>query len=111
MATILQKCVLATVGMLVVTRRKIPTHRSPVLLHSKNSVFKTSESPSSSQPLSAIAERPDVSGGDDSEEEEDEEGGWKTPTPAPYNTSKDEGVLKAGYLWKKGERRKVMLFV
>lgn len=61
------------------------------------------------QPLSSIAERRDGSGGEDSEDEEDEEeGGWKTAngSPSPQG-SVDEGVLKAGYLWKKGERRKV----
>lgn len=64
--------------------------------------------PSTSQPpLSSIAERRSDSG-EDSEEEEAAEGGWKTagPRSKPRN-SIDESVIKAGYLWKKGERRKV----
>lgn len=60
-------------------------------------------------PLSSIAEVRDGSGGEDSEEEEEEEeGGWKTAdVPSNPHGSLDEGVIKAGYLWKKGERRKV----
>ena len=44
----------------------------------------------------------------DEEDEEDEEGGWRTQDllSAPRG-SLDETVIKAGYLWKKGERRKV----
>ncbi|KAM6504484.1 pleckstrin-like protein [Amanita muscaria] len=55
-------------------------------------------------PLSAIAERRDVSGEDT---EDEEEGGWKTASMKdnPAN-SIGEGVIKSGYLWKKGERRK-----
>ena len=64
---------------------------------------------SSQPPLSSIAERRSHSGGEESEEDEDdEEGGWRTQdvlgTP---RGSLDETVIKAGYLWKKGERRKV----
>jgi len=62
------------------------------------------------QPLSSIAERRSGSGGEDSEDDDDEgEGGWKTADVATANPqgSADEGVIKAGYLWKKGERRKV----
>ncbi|KAI0701890.1 hypothetical protein C8T65DRAFT_741641 [Cerioporus squamosus] len=48
-------------------------------------------------PLQSIAERRSQSGGEESEEdEEDEEGAG----------SLDETVIKTGYLWKKGERRK-----
>ena len=64
---------------------------------------------SSQPPLSSIAERRSHSGGEESEEdEEDEEGGWRTQDllSAPRG-SLDETVIKAGYLWKKGERRKV----
>jgi len=61
-------------------------------------------------PLSSIAERRSVSGGEDSEDEDadEEEGGWKTAeTRHPQDQgSVDESVIKAGYLWKKGERRK-----
>ncbi|KAJ7679034.1 pleckstrin-like protein [Mycena polygramma] len=60
--------------------------------------------------LSSIAERGSGSGGEDSEDEDadEEEGGWKTghARPQPGGGSVDESVIKAGYLWKKGERRK-----
>lgn len=63
------------------------------------------------QPLSSIAERRSGSGGEDSEDDDDDEGegGWKTAQigEGPQQSSIDEGVIKAGYLWKKGERRKV----
>ncbi|KAI0687735.1 hypothetical protein BC835DRAFT_1224480, partial [Cytidiella melzeri] len=56
-------------------------------------------------PLQVIAER--RSSGEESEEdEEDEEDGWKTQTAGRPRGSHDETVLKTGYLWKKGERRK-----
>lgn len=62
----------------------------------------------SQSPLQAIAEGRSGSGGEESEEdEEDEEGGWKTS--GQPRGSHDETVLKTGYLWKKGERRKVSL--
>ncbi|KAF8920358.1 hypothetical protein CPB85DRAFT_1211936 [Mucidula mucida] len=55
-------------------------------------------------PLSSIAEARSNSGGEDTDDDEDEEeGGWKT---AARHNSVDESVIKAGYLWKKGERRK-----
>lgn len=61
-------------------------------------------------PLQAIAERRSGSGGEESEEdEEDEEGGWKSETAGKPRGSHEETVLKTGYLWKKGERRKVSL--
>ncbi|KAI0787455.1 hypothetical protein C8Q74DRAFT_1196304 [Fomes fomentarius] len=62
----------------------------------------------SSQPLTSIAERRSHSGGEESEEdEEDEEGGWRVQdVTATMRGSLDETVIKAGYLWKKGERRK-----
>ncbi|KAG6813963.1 hypothetical protein H0H92_005218 [Tricholoma furcatifolium] len=61
---------------------------------------------SSMPPLSSIAERRSGSG-EDSEEEEEEEGGWKSAgiRERPRG-SVDESVIKSGYLWKKGERRK-----
>ncbi|KAJ7707434.1 hypothetical protein B0H17DRAFT_1032685 [Mycena rosella] len=60
--------------------------------------------------LSSIAERRSGSGEDSEDEDEDEEeGGWKTADardkPHPRGSA-DESVIKAGYLWKKGERRK-----
>src|ERR1700676_1316737 len=55
-------------------------------------------------PLTSIAERRSGSG-DESEEDEDEEGGWRTAdVRAKPRGSADETVIKAGYLWKKGER-------
>jgi len=62
-------------------------------------------------PLTSIAERRSGSG-DESEEDEDEEeeGGWKTAdVRGKPRGSADETVIKAGYLSKKGERRKVCL--
>ncbi|GLB40336.1 putative PH domain containing protein [Lyophyllum shimeji] len=57
-------------------------------------------------PLSSIAERQSGSG-EDSDEEEEEEGGWKSADIRGHaRDSIDESVIKSGYLWKKGERRK-----
>ena len=56
--------------------------------------------------LSSIAERRSGSGEDT--EDEDDEGGWKTAEGTEQTrASFDESVIKTGYLWKKGERRKV----
>lgn len=65
----------------------------------------------SSQPLSAIAERP-MSGAEESEEEDDDvAGGWRQGAEAQVvGASAGTGnvVLHSGYLWKKGSgRRKV----
>jgi hypothetical protein len=58
-------------------------------------------------PLTSIAERRVGSGEDSEDEDEEEVGGWKTADAGvTANNSVDEGVIKAGYLWKKGERRK-----
>ena len=63
---------------------------------------------SSQPPLSSIAERRSNSGEDTDEEEDTVQGGWKTAdVPVKPRSSVDESVIKAGYLWKKGERRKV----
>lgn len=60
------------------------------------------------QPLSSIAERGSASG-EDSDEEEEEEGGWKSAgIEGRPRDSMEESVIKSGYLWKKGERRKVL---
>ncbi|TFK70317.1 PH-domain-containing protein [Pluteus cervinus] len=56
-------------------------------------------------PLSAIAERGSGSG-EDSEEEEEEEGGWKSAGIRAIPRGSEGTVIKSGYLWKKGERRK-----
>lgn len=62
------------------------------------------------QPLTSIAERRSASG-DESEEDEDEEGeigGWRSAdVRGKPRGSAEETVIKAGYLSKKGERRKV----
>ncbi|KIM40019.1 hypothetical protein M413DRAFT_446908 [Hebeloma cylindrosporum] len=62
---------------------------------------------SSQPPLSSIAERRSDSG-EDTEDEVAVEGGWKTADVRANRrrNSVDESVIKAGYLWKKGERRK-----
>jgi len=61
---------------------------------------------SSQAPLTSIAERA-LGSGEESEEDEEEEGPWKTADKSQYmQDSVDEGVIKSGYLWKKGERRK-----
>ena len=63
---------------------------------------------STQPPLSSIAERRSNSGEDTEDEDDVVEGGWKTAdVPAKPRSSVDESVIKAGYLWKKGERRKV----
>jgi hypothetical protein len=62
----------------------------------------------SQAPLSAIAERRSGSG-EDTEDDDEEEGGWKTAKMKDKVTDAvEEGVIKSGYLWKKGERRKVL---
>ncbi|KAG2074328.1 PH-domain-containing protein, partial [Suillus decipiens] len=64
-------------------------------------------SSTSQHPLSSIAEGRAGSGEESDEDEEEEEGGWRTVTRAekPHG-SFDEKMIKSGYLWKKGERRK-----
>lgn len=59
---------------------------------------------SASHPLSSIAERRSASGGEESEEEDD---GWRVETEGTQREALHDTVLKTGYLWKKGERRKV----
>ncbi|KAH8117773.1 PH-domain-containing protein [Phellopilus nigrolimitatus] len=66
----------------------------------------------SSKPLSSIAERRSGSGDDDSDEEEDPECDEEWPQENDHNHEAqkkrpdDDSVIKMGYLWKKGERRK-----
>lgn len=58
----------------------------------------------------AERERRALSGDDSEEEEEDDdgEGGWRTAdVPRALRGTADETIIKTGYLWKKGERRKV----
>jgi hypothetical protein len=66
-------------------------------------------SAASHPPLTSIAERRD--GSDSEEEDDEEEGGWKTATAnaTPAHAGSVEEVIKTGYLWKKGERRKVRI--
>jgi hypothetical protein len=67
-------------------------------------------SASISQPLSSIAERRTGSGEDSEEDDEDEvhDCGWKAAdVKGKMRGNTEEIVIKAGYLWKKGERRKV----
>jgi hypothetical protein len=90
---------------------------SDTVLYTDNNVLAAGAGVSSSygasvqvQPLlSSIAERRSASGGEDSEDEDadEEEGGWKTTVAPRPQGSAEESVIKAGYLWKKGERRKV----
>ncbi|CAE6519049.1 unnamed protein product [Rhizoctonia solani] len=66
----------------------------------------TSEFSSSLQPLSAIAEKRNPSGEETDEDDEDEDDrAFVTRGPADKEV-KDEVVIKSGFLWKKGERRK-----
>ena len=66
---------------------------------------------SSQPPLSSIAERRSGSGEESEEDEDDEEGGWRAETLEQARGSHDETVLMSGYLWKKGERRKVLGYI
>ncbi|KAG1754102.1 hypothetical protein EDD22DRAFT_913791 [Suillus occidentalis] len=77
-----------------------PTSQS----YGSNTVGSTSQ-----PPLSSIAEGKSGSGdeSDEDEDEEEEEGGWRTASKAEKpHSSFDEKMIKSGYLWKKGERRK-----
>ena len=59
-------------------------------------------SSSAQPPLSAIAERRRA--GEDTEDDEEGTGAWRT---ADVPRTAGDSDLRAGYLWKKGERRKV----
>ena len=81
-----------------------PDHASPSA-HAAS----VSGSSSAPPPLSAIVERRGPAGGEDSEDDEDD-------NDAPFMAGDGDGDgphkagesdLRAGYLWKKGERRKV----
>ncbi|KAF9510298.1 hypothetical protein BS47DRAFT_1348222, partial [Hydnum rufescens UP504] len=61
---------------------------------------------SSQPPLSVIVEHRPVSG-EESDDEEDEEGEWMPgPHDGKLEEANEEAIVKSGYLWKKGERRK-----
>ncbi|QRW04153.1 hypothetical protein RhiLY_03152 [Ceratobasidium sp. AG-Ba] len=65
-----------------------------------------SEFSTSLQPLSVITEKRNPSGEEtDEDEDEDDEAAHARRGPAEKEV-KDETVLKSGFLWKKGERRK-----
>ncbi|KAJ1307368.1 hypothetical protein OPQ81_001473 [Rhizoctonia solani] len=72
---------------------------------SVNSQGITSEFPSM-QPLSAIAERRNPSGEETDDDDEDEDERVFTPRGPADKEVKDEAIIKSGFLWKKGERRK-----
>lgn len=64
----------------------------------------------SSKPLSSIAERRSASGDEETDEDEDGDEEWYHEQHPEDNAGKhqdEESVIKTGYLWKKGERRKV----
>ncbi|KAH7884375.1 hypothetical protein F5I97DRAFT_1929251 [Phlebopus sp. FC_14] len=61
----------------------------------------------SQPPLSSIAERR-AGSGEESEDDDDEDGPWRTADKVKMQDSADESVIKSGYLWKKGERRKTL---
>ncbi|TFK50023.1 PH-domain-containing protein [Heliocybe sulcata] len=63
---------------------------------------------SSTQPvLSAIAERHSASGEDSDDDDDDDDDGWPVADKkAKPRDSTEESLIKAGYLRKKGERRK-----
>lgn len=68
----------------------------------------------SNKPLSSIAERRHGSGDEEEESDEDDDGDgddWTPEQRGNYQREKkkqaDECVIRTGYLWKKGERRKV----
>lgn len=66
---------------------------------------------SSQPPLSSIAERAPGSGEESEEDDEESEAPWKTADKSErMEDSRNEGVIKSGYLWKKGERRKVSVW-
>ncbi|KAG9098485.1 hypothetical protein FS749_003714 [Ceratobasidium sp. UAMH 11750] len=65
-----------------------------------------SEFSSSLQPLSVIAEKRNPSGEETDEDDDDEDDGVFARRGPAEKEVKDEVVLKSGFLWKKGERRK-----
>ncbi|KIY43972.1 PH-domain-containing protein [Fistulina hepatica ATCC 64428] len=57
--------------------------------------------------LSSIAERRSNSGDEsDEDEDDDEEGGWKAGNDRPRPSLEDGTIIRSGYLYKKGQRRK-----
>ncbi|KIJ51431.1 hypothetical protein M422DRAFT_26849 [Sphaerobolus stellatus SS14] len=61
---------------------------------------------SSKEPLQSIAERESASC-DESDDDEDEEGNeWRIAGKKEEQREEEEKIVKSGYLWKKGSRRK-----
>ncbi|KAH0833229.1 hypothetical protein J3R83DRAFT_12289 [Lanmaoa asiatica] len=84
-----------------------PDLASPAHSQSMGSTGALLSGSSSQPPLSSIAERASGSGEESEEDDEEEEGPWKTADKSQrIEDSVNEGVIKSGYLWKKGERRK-----
>ncbi|CAE6515296.1 unnamed protein product [Rhizoctonia solani] len=66
----------------------------------------SSDHPNSLQPLSAIAEKRSPGGEETDEDDEDDDDRVFTVHAPTDKEVKDEVVIKSGFLWKKGERRK-----
>ena len=77
---------------------------SPLAAHSGTFAIAGS---STQKPLSSIAERTGGSGDGEETDDDEEEEGWRTSTAEKNQPAGEDTVLKTGYLWKKGERRKV----
>lgn len=84
-----------------------PDLASPTSYSLASSGALLSGSCSQKPPLSSIAERRSVSGGEESEEDDEDEEGWRSADRSgAVLDPMDESAIKSGYLWKKGERRK-----
>lgn len=88
-----------------------PDLASPTHSQSMGSTGALLSGSSSQPPLSSIAERAPGSGEESEEDDEESEAPWKTADKSErMEDSRNEGVIKSGYLWKKGERRKVSVW-
>lgn len=76
---------------------------SPLIPHASGGHFAGN---SSQPPLSSIAER-DTASGDESDEDDEDDGEGAEWRSHIQPRTHENSVIKAGYLWKKGERRKV----
>ncbi|KAL0953253.1 hypothetical protein HGRIS_004505 [Hohenbuehelia grisea] len=86
-----------------------PDLLSPTHPASHNNAYSPHAGASNQPPLSSIAERRTESGEDtEDEEDDDDDDGWKPvmSSAAHAQANVDDTVIKAGYLSKKGERRK-----
>jgi hypothetical protein len=83
----------------------ISTEKSPQHVHGSGGASLYASS--SQKPLHSIAERGAASG-DESDEDEDEDD-WRIADKDKRNKEEEEEtIVKSGYLWKKGSRRKVI---